>query len=77
MLSLQVKKEKIVRAFENKGIYIELHNIIYYDEYIQVQEYDSSRRVLSLELRIDKVCNQLGSSGWEWHNGENMINIFF
>jgi hypothetical protein len=73
----QIKKEKIIRAFENEGIYIEKNSIVYYDDYIQIQEYDTFSREDSIISRIDDVCNQLGSSEWEWHNGINMINIFF
>jgi predicted kinase len=73
----QIKKEKIIRAFENEGIYIEKNSIVYYDDYIQIQEYDTFSREDSITSRINDVCNQLGASDWEWHNGKNMINIFF
>jgi hypothetical protein len=40
-VALNQIKKKIIRAFENEGIYIEKKSIVYYDDYIQIQEYDT------------------------------------
>jgi predicted kinase len=75
-LEKSVSAHRIVRAFENKGIYIEARNIVYYDGYIQIQEYDVYEREASIEDRLSDISEQLGAE-WEWENGRNMINLLY
>lgn len=76
-LEKSISAYRVVRVFANKGIYVEERNIVYYDGYIQIQEYDIHNREASIEDRLCDVCNVLGADDWEWKNGRNMINLLY
>jgi predicted kinase len=76
-LEKSISTFKIIRAFENKGIYIEARDIVYYDGYIQIQRYDVNEREASIEDRLYDVCDLLGAGEWEWENGKSMINLLY